>query len=79
MPIWDGEPRAATSTSTQLLSSEYAHAYAQVKQAHKPHSMFCSSAPFSKKHGHSSGPKEPRMQKALELQRRRAADINQLH
>jgi hypothetical protein len=30
-----------------------------VKQAPKPQSMSCSPAPFSKKHGHSTGPMEP--------------------
>ena len=36
----------------------------------KPQSMFCSSAPYTKKHGHSTGPKEPRLQKSPGVSKR---------
>ena len=37
---------------------KFSHNYAHVRPAHKPHTMFCSSAPCTRKHGQSSiGPK----------------------
>ena len=33
---------------------------------HKAQSMFCSSDPYTRKHGHSTDPKEPRLQKSSE-------------
>ena len=35
-----------------------------VTQVHKTHSIFCSPAPYARKHGHSTGPEEPRLQKS---------------
>ena len=35
-----------------------------VTQVHKTHSIFSSPAPYARKHGHSTGPEEPRLQKS---------------
>ena len=41
-----------------------------VSQAHKLRSMLCSPAPCTRKHRHSTGPKEPGLQKGCGAQRR---------
>ena len=52
LPVWDACP-----CETHLLPMWDTHC--RVRQAHTAQSMLCRPAPCPRKHGHSTGPKEP--------------------